>query len=140
MDEVSEADIAKSFNIKDNEMAVFEAGHGAGKSGSFFFFTKDRRFIIKTIDQQESNKLKSMSKSMLSHFKTNKNSIIARIYGLYSLKTNVYGPLNFIIMQNTAKVTDINNEVMTFDVKGSTVGRQVKLPVKEQGFWRNQHN
>jgi hypothetical protein len=32
---------------------VFKAGEGAGRSGSFFFFSHDRKYIIKTMTQSE---------------------------------------------------------------------------------------
>ena len=32
---------------------VFKAGEGAGSSGSFFFFSHDRKFIIKTMTKSE---------------------------------------------------------------------------------------
>jgi len=32
---------------------VFKAGLGAGKSGSFFFFSHDSKFIIKTVKDDE---------------------------------------------------------------------------------------
>jgi hypothetical protein len=32
---------------------VFKAGEGAGRSGSFFFFSHDKKFIIKTMTNQE---------------------------------------------------------------------------------------
>jgi hypothetical protein len=32
---------------------VFKAGEGAGRSGSFFFFSHDRKFIIKTMTKGE---------------------------------------------------------------------------------------
>jgi Phosphatidylinositol-4-phosphate 5-Kinase len=32
---------------------VFNAGEGAGRSGSFFFFSHDKRFIIKTMSDAE---------------------------------------------------------------------------------------
>jgi hypothetical protein len=32
---------------------VFKAGQGAGASGSFFFFSHDRRFLIKTMTSGE---------------------------------------------------------------------------------------
>jgi hypothetical protein len=32
---------------------VFKAGEGAGRSGSFFFFSHDRKFIIKTMTKEE---------------------------------------------------------------------------------------
>jgi hypothetical protein len=38
---------------KNNTEQVFKAGEGAGRSGSFFFFSWDRKFIIKTMTQAE---------------------------------------------------------------------------------------
>lgn len=40
-----EQSLSPEFNMEQ----VFQAGEGAGKSGSFFFFSHDRRFLIKTM-------------------------------------------------------------------------------------------
>ena len=42
-----------SLSPKFNREAVFKAGEGAGRSGSFFFFSHDRKFIIKTMTDAE---------------------------------------------------------------------------------------
>lgn len=42
-------DLRESLDLEKNKHQVFKAGHGSGMSGSFFFFSKDGRFIIKTI-------------------------------------------------------------------------------------------
>jgi hypothetical protein len=39
----------ESLSPKFNRDSVFKAGEGAGRSGSFFFFSHDRKFIIKTM-------------------------------------------------------------------------------------------
>jgi len=36
------------------------AGEGEGKTGSFFFFSKDKRFIIKTISEEKKENLMKM--------------------------------------------------------------------------------
>ena len=36
-----------------NAAKVFSAGEGAGRSGSFFFFSHDNKFIIKTMTTEE---------------------------------------------------------------------------------------
>jgi len=38
-----------SLNPNVNKDQALSAGESAGKSGSFMIFTKDRKFIIKTI-------------------------------------------------------------------------------------------
>ena len=41
--------LIESLNPEMNREMVFNSGEGAGKSGSFFFFSHDKRFIIKTM-------------------------------------------------------------------------------------------
>lgn len=41
--------LINSLSPKLNRDMVFKAGEGAGASGSFFFFSHDRKFIIKTM-------------------------------------------------------------------------------------------
>ena len=45
--------IEQSLSPSANRDQVFKAGEGAGRSGSFFFFSHDRKFIIKTMTKEE---------------------------------------------------------------------------------------
>ena len=45
--------IEKSLSPEANRDQVFKAGEGAGRSGSFFFFSHDSKFIIKTMTKGE---------------------------------------------------------------------------------------
>ena len=42
-----------SLSPKYNRDMVFKAGEGAGRSGSFFFFSHDSKYIIKTLTSEE---------------------------------------------------------------------------------------
>ena len=42
-----------SLSPKFNMEQVFQAGEGAGRSGSFFFFSHDNKFIVKTMSKEE---------------------------------------------------------------------------------------
>jgi hypothetical protein len=53
MDKILPEDIMKSLSIEKNRKMIFKAGQGAGKSGSFFFFSHDNRFLIKTLQGNE---------------------------------------------------------------------------------------
>ena len=46
--------VAESLDVLKNKATVFQAGEGAGASGSFFFFSHDNRFILKTMNTSES--------------------------------------------------------------------------------------
>ncbi len=62
-------------NIKESE----------GKSGSFFFFTHDQKFIIKTLNKSEMKALLGdFLKSYYEHL-SDGNSLITRIYGVYEV-------------------------------------------------------
>lgn len=75
---------------------------------------------------------------LYEHFRQNKNSLIARIYGLYSIKTNIFGTLDIIVMQNTARLVNKHAEILKFDLKGSLVNRLTTLGPKDLRFWRYQ--
>ena len=53
MDQITPDMIKHSLSTEKNHKSVFKAKESAGKSGSFFFFSFDRRFIIKTMNASE---------------------------------------------------------------------------------------
>jgi len=63
--------IESSLLPERNREQVFHAGEGSGKSGSFFFFSHDKRFIIKTITKDELETLLVILEDYIEHFKKN---------------------------------------------------------------------
>ena len=53
MDGITPEMIKESLSTEKNHKSVFKAKESAGKSGSFFFFSFDRKFIIKTMNSSE---------------------------------------------------------------------------------------
>ena len=53
MDNVTDTQIQNSLNTELNRTQVFKAKESAGKSGSFFFFSYDKKFLIKTMNDKE---------------------------------------------------------------------------------------
>lgn len=99
LDGITQKDIMKSLKINDNIKNVFRAGEGVGQSGSFFFFSKDNKLLIKTMRGTEKKVLINMLDDLIEHFtKTNNDSLLARIYGLYTIKTNVFKSVDVIVM------------------------------------------
>ena len=83
--------LLESLDITKNRDKVFGAGEGAGASGSFFFFSHDQRFIIKTLRGNEKFTFLKMIKSYIKHIvDSNNESLIARIYGIYRVKTSFF--------------------------------------------------
>lgn len=46
-------DFYESLSPKNNRDMIFKAGEGAGRSGSFFFFSHDHKFVVKTMTSGE---------------------------------------------------------------------------------------
>ena len=86
LDGITKENIMKSLNIEDNISSVLQAGEGVGQSGSFFFFSKDKRLLIKTLRGSEKKLLLDMLDDLIAHFKkTNNESLLARIYGVFTI-------------------------------------------------------
>jgi len=88
--------------VKRNKRSIFKAGEGAGSSGSFFFFSRDKKLLIKTLNEKERNVLigkNGILDDYIKHIKkTNNKSFLARIYGIFTIETNYYGNVDIIIM------------------------------------------
>ncbi|WVW81386.1 hypothetical protein I302_103378 [Kwoniella bestiolae CBS 10118] len=93
-----------------------------GKSGSFFYFSRDYRFIIKTISHAEHKFLRSILKDYHQHIKTNPHTLLSRFYGLHRVKLPRGRKIHFVIMNNLFPPhRDIHE---TYDLKGSAFGRE----------------
>lgn len=93
-----------------------------GKSGSFFYFSRDYRFIIKTIRHSEHKFLLRILKQYYEHVRDNPHTLLSRFYGLHRVKLPRGRKIHFVIMNNLFPPHKDVHE--TFDLKGSTVGRE----------------
>jgi len=75
-----------------------------GKSGSFFFFTHDNKFIIKTIsDAEKLAFIEDFAPNYYHHVMENK-TLLCRIYGIYTLKIGFTVNVNLIMMENVVAI------------------------------------
>ncbi|RMZ90075.1 hypothetical protein DV736_g2690, partial [Chaetothyriales sp. CBS 134916] len=92
-----------------------------GKSGSFFYFSRDYKYIIKTIHHAEHKLLRKILRDYYRHVLDNPNTLISQIYGLHRVKIPYGRKIHFLVMNNLFPPhRDIHQ---TFDLKGSTIGR-----------------
>jgi 1-phosphatidylinositol-4-phosphate 5-kinase len=77
----------------------------------------------------EKEVLMNMMDDLIKHYEDNSSSLLARIYGIFTLKSTHFDPIDIIIMKNTA-YSNKSNQKMCFDLKGSTKGRHTNLPDK----------
>jgi len=90
-----------SLNPEFNKDMVFKAGESQGKSGSFFFFSKDQKFIIKTMTDSDFNAFMRIQKFYFREINKRPNSLLARIYGIYSVRMDEQEPVKLIVMGNS---------------------------------------
>ncbi|KAK9467780.1 hypothetical protein V1512DRAFT_260050 [Lipomyces arxii] len=123
---IDPADYLMSLTAK---YIVSELG-SPGKSGSFFYFSSDYRFIIKTIHHSEHKFLLKILKEYYYHVKANPNTLISQFYGLHRVKLPYERKIHFVIMNNLFPPhRDIHQ---MFDLKGSTAGRDYDESKLEQ--------
>jgi 1-phosphatidylinositol-4-phosphate 5-kinase len=92
-----------------------------GKSGSFFYFSRDYKYIIKTIHKGEHKFLRHILKEYHNHVSKDPNTLLSQFYGLHRVKIAYGKKIYFVVMNNLFPPhRDIHR---TFDLKGSTVGR-----------------
>lgn len=104
----------------------------SGKSGSFFYYTSDGNFMLKTIRKGEFKIMKRMLREYYDHVTIeNPDSLISKIYGLhkvifYRKKHKMQKKIYFCIMNN---IFNTPNKIdKRYDLKGSTEGRMTKFP------------
>lgn len=119
-----------SLAPKHNRDMVFKAGEGAGRSGSFFFFSHDRQFIIKTMTKGELDLYLKKLPAFVEHFAKNKKSLIAKIFGVFTVNTVYMKEVHVMLMENTMQLKNPAGLTHIFDLKGSSVDRETKGEIK----------
>ncbi len=106
-----------------------------GKSGSFMYYTHDRRLIVKTIDSSEAAILKAHAHEYTSYLRSQPGSYLTKFYGLYSI--SMYNTtMTFVVMGNIfynaparpVAETHLPEMDERYDLKGSWIDRNSSRP------------
>lgn len=95
----------------------------SGKSGSFFYYSQDYRFIIKTIHHSEHKFILKILRFYYEHIKSNPHTFLSRIFGLHRVKLPGNKKIHFVVMGNVFPANKDIHEV--YDLKGSLFGRKI---------------
>jgi hypothetical protein len=71
-----------------------------GKSRSFFYYSRDFRFIIKTVHPVEHRFMRKILPEYHDYVKNNPNTLLTRIYGLHRVKLPYHKKIHFVVMAN----------------------------------------
>ena len=98
---ILDENILDSVDPVKNRSNIFSIGEGEGKSGSFFIFTSDKKLLIKTTSPQEMKLLVRLLPNYTKRVTNKSKSMIAKIFGAYSVKMPGLVPVYFILMENS---------------------------------------
>ena len=87
------------------------------------FFSFDKRFLIKTMDESEKAIFLQALPSYLDHFRKNPDSIIVRNYGMYCIEMEDLAPVYILLQDNLFQ--HVTSKQSEFDLKGSIIHRNV---------------
>uniref|UniRef100_A0A6B2L1Z5 PIPK domain-containing protein n=1 Tax=Arcella intermedia TaxID=1963864 RepID=A0A6B2L1Z5_9EUKA len=112
----------------------FESLENSGRSGSMIFKSHDNFLFIKSLPDSEAKHLLNILKDFYDYVITNKDTLLTRFYGLYTItpppSMNVL-PITFIIMENC-----LNSPLcihQSYDLKGSKVNRSTPIDKRAVG-------
>lgn len=123
-------EVARSLDVVVNERQIKSAQQSMGKSGSFFFFSSDSRFILKTLrDGELAALLESVLYNYALYVSLNQHTLLAKLYGIFTVEIEGISPINLILMENSlGRLESAGQLHRIYDLKGSLVHRYVKTP------------
>ena len=124
-DNITNDIMIRAFNPSKNKAAIDKMSESKGRSGSFFFYSHDKLFIIKTISGEEKNTLLDILHDYFNYIKDHNSTLMTKIYGIYTVVIKNASSVNVILMQNLFGCTSRHIQRM-FDLKGSSVQRKTK--------------
>jgi 1-phosphatidylinositol-4-phosphate 5-kinase len=84
-DQISNID--KSFDLIKNSDQLYKicGNNGGGRSGEFFFFSCDNKYILKTVNKEEFQTLLEELQLFYQHFTNYPDTLICKIYGMFKI-------------------------------------------------------
>merc|ERR1711933_256649 len=126
--------LSVSFQNEEQRNSVQEK-FSEGRSGAFFFFTHDSKYIIKTVTKAEASLLLKMLPAFVKHYAKNQNTLINRFFGLHSL-TMYNLCIYFVVLENVFVAGSKPHEC--YDIKGSWIDRHTNHHVESGKLMKDQ--
>ena len=120
LEQINIDEMAESFLPKNNKQGISES---QGKSGIFFISTDDNQYMVKTLRVDEFDLIrKTFLNEYVSYITKNPNSLLCRIYGMYTITVCKEREILVIVMRNVIGEFK-NNIIAQYDLKGSSANR-----------------
>lgn len=109
----------------NNKETLYELS-SSGRSGALFYYTQDKKYMLKSIAGREFLKLQNILESYVNHVSLNPQTLMTKFFGMYKMEwynpddAKCYGSkltkIHIIVMENLFKDFDAG---IRFDLKGS---------------------
>eukprot|EP00122_Pirum_gemmata_P010703 Pgem_evm1s9905 len=107
----------KPQNSRLSQMTHLLENFTEGRSGSFFYFTRDNQYIVKTVSDSESKLLDKMLPDYFEHLQKNPRTLLSKLFGYHSVQINLGNShIHFVVMQN----------IHTFRKKGNHQEKKIR--------------
>lgn len=134
---ITAAEYQKSFEIPQGRETAMLEHFTEGSSGSFFYFTHDSRFLVKTITQKERDVLLFILPDYSQHLIANPKSLLVRFVGLHAIRMSPEQRfVTFVVMQNLFAPPLMPYISEKYDLKGSWVHRRVLAPFQHAADYK----
>lgn len=127
------AELRSAYGIKSEEfLKSFQTSTkpsiSEGASGAFMFFSGDKKYIVKSMAEDEARFLCEIAEDYVEYLITNPGSFITKFYGCF--KITLYDKrFYFVVMENLFDIAEQGVQIHhRFDIKGSWVNRSYKRP------------
>ena len=100
-----------------------------GKSGSFFYFSNDGRYLIKTIPHRELLSLITLLEKYVAHVEAEPYTLLPRFMGAHRIRMPGGRKVHFVVMTNVFSSPRVIHE--RYDLKGSTHGRSAGADLQQ---------
>lgn len=103
------------------------------KSGQFFFYSHNRKYMIKTVSKAECNTLMNLLPDYYKHLCNNEHSLLNRFYGLHRVRlTGRMGSIWFWFLIMGSVFPENVTLHRLYDLKGSQLGRSASEKEKSR--------
>ena len=87
---MSDQEVLDAFSPANNKQAIRNFQTGSGQSSSFFLFTDNKRFVLKTLKPSEEKLLFARNQGILKNYfayvVANKANLLSKLLGIYKVK------------------------------------------------------
>jgi 1-phosphatidylinositol-4-phosphate 5-kinase len=87
---------------------------------------------MKTMSEKEINHMIRVLPNYFHHLDNNPQSLIAKIFGIFTIQMDQFEPIHVMIMENSLPNVENTEMHYVFDMKGSSINREVLKRVTNQ--------